>query len=61
MVLRRIVGLSAGRSTLTTTAATRGRILYFVDVQFSPDPDQTEEGRLPWDFAGADIWDVTRG
>jgi dTDP-4-dehydrorhamnose 3,5-epimerase len=42
-------------------AASRGRIIYFVDVQFSSDPDQTEEGRLPWDFAGADIWDVTRG
>jgi dTDP-4-dehydrorhamnose 3,5-epimerase len=42
-------------------AATRGRIIYFVDVQFSPDPDQTEEGRLPWDFAGTEIWDVTRG
>jgi dTDP-4-dehydrorhamnose 3,5-epimerase len=42
-------------------AAVRGRIIYFVDVQFSPDPDQTEEGRLPWDFAGAEIWDVTRG
>ncbi|HSE04368.1 MAG TPA: dTDP-4-dehydrorhamnose 3,5-epimerase family protein [Methylomirabilota bacterium] len=42
-------------------AASRGRIIYFVDVQFSPGPDQTEEGRLPWDFAGADIWDVTRG
>jgi len=39
----------------------RGRIIYFVDFQFSPDPDQTEEGRLPWDFAGADIWDVARG
>ncbi len=39
----------------------RGRIIYLVDVQFSPDPDQTEEGRLPWDFAGADIWDVARG
>ena len=37
------------------------RIIYLVDVQFSPHPDQTEEGRLPWDFAGADIWDVTRG
>ena len=42
-------------------APSRGRILYFVDAHFSPDPDQTEEGRLPWDFAGADIWDVTRG
>ena len=39
----------------------RGRIIYLVDVQFSPDPDQSEEGRLPWDFAGAEIWDVTRG
>jgi dTDP-4-dehydrorhamnose 3,5-epimerase len=42
-------------------AASRGRIIYFVDAHFSPDPDQTEEGRLPWDFAGADVWDVTRG
>ena len=25
------------------------------------DPDQTEEGRLPWDFAGPEIWEVTRG
>jgi dTDP-4-dehydrorhamnose 3,5-epimerase len=39
----------------------RGRIIYLVDFQFSPDPDQTEEGRLPWDFAGADVWDVARG
>lgn len=38
-----------------------GRIIYFVDVQFSPDPAQCDEGRLPWDYAGADVWDVTRG
>jgi dTDP-4-dehydrorhamnose 3,5-epimerase len=42
-------------------AASRGRIIYLVDFHFSPDPDQTEEGRLPWDFAGPEIWDVTRG
>ncbi|HKX05756.1 MAG TPA: dTDP-4-dehydrorhamnose 3,5-epimerase family protein [Methylomirabilota bacterium] len=42
-------------------AAARGRIIYLVDHQFSPDPDQTEEGRLPWDFAGPDVWDVVRG
>lgn len=42
-------------------AARRGRIVYFVDTHFSADPDQCEEGRLPWDFAGADIWDVSRG
>ena len=40
---------------------TRGRIIYFVDTHFSPDPDQSDEGRLPWDFAGAEIWDVVRG
>ena len=42
-------------------APTRGRIIYFVDTHFSPDPDQSDEGRLPWDFAGAEIWDVVRG
>ncbi len=42
-------------------APVRGRIIYLVDVQFSADPDHTEEGRLPWDFAGPAVWDVTRG
>ena len=35
-------------------------IVYFVDVQFSTD-DQCDEGRLPWDHFGEDIWDVERG
>jgi dTDP-4-dehydrorhamnose 3,5-epimerase len=38
-----------------------GRIIYFVDVQFAPDPAQCDEGRLPWDYAGADIWEMVRG
>lgn len=38
-----------------------GRIIYFVDVAFSPDPAVCDEGRLPWDFAGADAWDMVRG
>jgi dTDP-4-dehydrorhamnose 3,5-epimerase len=42
-------------------AATRGRIIYFVDVQFRAAAAETDEGRLPWDFAGAGIWDVVRG
>jgi dTDP-4-dehydrorhamnose 3,5-epimerase len=42
-------------------APTRGRIIYFVDTQFSAAVDECDEGRLPWDFAGAEIWDVTRG
>jgi dTDP-4-dehydrorhamnose 3,5-epimerase len=41
-------------------APARGRLIYFVDRQFSPDPNQGDEGRLPWDFAGAGIWDVVR-
>jgi len=42
-------------------AATAGRIIYFSDVHFSPEPSMCDEGRLPWDYAGAEIWDVTRG
>ncbi|MBL8692507.1 MAG: dTDP-4-dehydrorhamnose 3,5-epimerase family protein [Planctomycetes bacterium] len=38
----------------------RGRILYFVDVQFSTD-ETCDEGRLPWDYLGADIWEIVRG
>jgi dTDP-4-dehydrorhamnose 3,5-epimerase len=41
--------------------ASVGRVIYFVDVQFSPEPASCDEGRLPWDYAGADVWDVARG
>lgn len=41
--------------------AARGRIIYFVDAHFSPDPDEGDEGRLPWDFAGAGVWEIARG
>src|SRR5262249_29515943 len=42
-------------------AAAPGRIIYLTDVHFSPEPATCDEGRLPWDYAGAEIWDVTRG
>jgi dTDP-4-dehydrorhamnose 3,5-epimerase len=42
-------------------AATRGRIIYFVDAQFQATAAECDEGRLPWDFAGAGVWDVVRG
>lgn len=42
-------------------AAASGRIIYFTDLHFSADPATCDEGRLPWDWAGADVWDVTRG
>jgi dTDP-4-dehydrorhamnose 3,5-epimerase len=38
-----------------------GRIIYFTDLHFSPEPASCDEGRLPWDFAGSAVWDVTRG
>jgi dTDP-4-dehydrorhamnose 3,5-epimerase-like enzyme len=70
-VHRRLV-LGAGTSRLVkippgvahgvkNLAQGRGRIVYFVDTHFSPAPDACDEGRLPWDFAGAAIWDVVRG
>ena len=36
-----------------------GVILYCVDHQFSTDED-CDEGRLPWDQFGAEVWDVSR-
>ncbi len=36
------------------------RIIYMVDVQFSTD-DQCDEGRLPWDYLGPEVWEITRG
>lgn len=42
-------------------AQTTGRIIYFVDVQFSVDPGECDEGRLPWDYLGAEIWEMVRG
>jgi len=38
-----------------------GRVIYFVDVQFSAAPADCDEGRLPWDHLGADVWEIARG
>ncbi len=38
-----------------------GRIIYMVDVMFSADDAECDEGRLPWDYLGAEIWEVMRG
>jgi dTDP-4-dehydrorhamnose 3,5-epimerase len=40
--------------------ATPSVIIYFVDVQFSID-EHCDEGRLPWDHFGAQVWEVERG
>lgn len=41
-------------------AATRGRVIYFTDTHFSSEPQSSDEGRLPWDFVGPDVWEVAR-
>jgi dTDP-4-dehydrorhamnose 3,5-epimerase len=51
-------GVAHGARNLGTAT---GRIIYFTDVHFSPEPSDCDEGRLPWDYLGAGVWDVTRG
>ena len=50
-------GVAHGCRNLRASSPTA--ILYFVDVQFSPGAD-TDEGRLPWDHFGKEIWEVAR-
>lgn len=57
-LLRIPPGVAHGCTNLGTHKAA---ILYFVDVQFSADPKETDEGRLPWDYLGAEIWQMQRG
>ena len=57
-LLRIPPGVAHGARNLGTAT---GRIIYFTDVQFSPDPALCDEGRLPWDYAGTQIWEPTRG
>ena len=38
-----------------------GQIIYFVDVQFDPAPEACDEGRLPWDHFGVEVWERERG
>jgi dTDP-4-dehydrorhamnose 3,5-epimerase len=36
------------------------RLIYFTDLEFSPDPARCDEGRLPWDWVGAEVWELPR-
>jgi dTDP-4-dehydrorhamnose 3,5-epimerase len=51
-------GVAHGVRNLGTATA---RLIYFVDVQFTPDPAGSDEHRLPWNYLGPEVWDVTRG
>ena len=57
-MLRIPPGVAHGVRNVGTTP---GRIIYFTDVHFAPEPAACDEGRLPWDYAGRDVWDVVRG
>ena len=48
-------GVAHGCRNLGGQAAS---IVYFTDRPFSTDPDQCDEGRLPWDFVGKEVWNV---
>jgi dTDP-4-dehydrorhamnose 3,5-epimerase len=57
-LLRVPPGVAHGARNL---AAAPGRIIYFTDVHFSAEPAECDEGRLPWDYAGAEVWEPQRG
>lgn len=57
-LLRIPPGVAHGARNLGTAT---GRIIYFTDLHFSPEPANCDEGRLPWDYAGAEIWEPVRG
>jgi dTDP-4-dehydrorhamnose 3,5-epimerase len=40
--------------------AATARIVYMTDLRFSADPEATDEGRLPWDLVGADVWEPSK-
>ena len=57
-LLRIPPGVAHGVRNLGTAT---GHIIYFVDQHFSADPAGCDEGRLPWDYVGAEIWEPIRG
>ena len=42
-------------------APEKGQLIYFVDRHFDPDPDACDEGRLPWDHFGTEVWEIVKG
>lgn len=51
-------GVAHGVRNIGTTT---GHLVYFVDLHFSADPATCDEGRLSWNHAGTEIWDIVRG
>jgi len=51
-------GVAHGVRNLGTETA---RLIYFVDQHFTTDGATCDEGRLPWDYLGPEVWEVARG
>ena len=51
-------GVGHGVRNIGTTT---GHLVYFVDQHFSAEPATSDEGRLPWDYLGPEVWEMTRG
>lgn len=51
-------GVAHGAANLWDKSAA---IIYFVNNQFDPNPDNTDEQRLPWDVFGSSIWELVKG
>ncbi len=49
-------GVAHGCRNLGTHPAS---LIYFTDQHFAPAPETCDEGRLPWDFLGREVWDVS--
>ncbi|MBI3637041.1 MAG: dTDP-4-dehydrorhamnose 3,5-epimerase family protein [Candidatus Rokubacteria bacterium] len=51
-------GVAHGVRNLGTAT---GRVIYFTDLHFSSAPAECDEGRLPWDYLGPEIWEPVKG
>ena len=51
-------GVAYGDANMSSTC---GQIFYVLDRQFSPDPKDSDEKRLPWNVAGENFWSMERG
>ena len=57
-LLRIPPGVAHGMRNIGTATA---RLIYFVDLHFATDGVTCDEGRLPWDYVGPEVWEITRG
>ena len=48
-------GVAHGARNLGKSAA---GMIYFTDLEFSVDPNECDERRLPWDFVGREVWEI---